>query len=91
MYKKLAITTLSLLLTTFTPAVAKAETVMEKIARTGVMTAGTSKDAIPFAYTNNQGKLVGYSVDMLNLIKEQLEKELGRKIKLQLAPQIASC
>ncbi len=84
MYTKLAaITTLSLLLTTFTPAVAKAETVMEKVARTGVLTAGTSKDAIPFAYTSNQGQLVGYSVDMLNLIKEQLEKELGKKIQLQ--------
>ncbi|BAZ67548.1 MAG: amino acid ABC transporter substrate-binding protein [Pelatocladus maniniholoensis HA4357-MV3] len=85
MYKNLAaITTLSFLLTTFTPAVAKAETVMEKVARTGVLTAGTSKDAIPFAYTSNQGQLVGYSVDMLNLIKEQLEKELGKKIQLQL-------
>lgn len=79
MFKNLAtITTLSLLLTTFIPAVAKAETVMEKVARTGVLAAGTSKDAIPFAYTNNQGQLVGYSVDMLNLIKEQLEKELGK-------------
>ncbi|NJL64676.1 MAG: amino acid ABC transporter substrate-binding protein [Methylacidiphilales bacterium] len=63
---------------------ASAETVMAQIKRTGVLTAGTSKDAIPFAYTNNKGQPVGYSVDMLVLIKEQLEKELGRKIQLKL-------
>ncbi|MEA5572193.1 amino acid ABC transporter substrate-binding protein [Calothrix sp. UHCC 0171] len=61
-----------------------AETVMAKIKRTGVLTAGTSKDAIPFAYTDKKGQSAGYSVDMLVLIKEQLEKELGRKIQLKL-------
>ncbi len=84
MYKKLAIATLSILFATLTPAIAQAETVMQKVARTGVLTAGTSKDAIPYAYANSKGQLVGYSVDMLNLIKEQLEKELGRKIQLKL-------
>ena len=57
---------------------------MEKVARTGVLTAGTSKDALPFAYADNEGQLVGYSVDMLTLIKQQLERELGRKIELKL-------
>jgi polar amino acid transport system substrate-binding protein len=56
---------------------------MEKVARTGVLTAGTSKDALPFAY-DNQGQLVGYSIDMLALIQQQLETELGKKIELQL-------
>ncbi|MTJ30854.1 amino acid ABC transporter substrate-binding protein [Aphanizomenon sp. UHCC 0183] len=66
------------------PGIAKAETVMEKVARTGVLTAGTSKDALPFAYSDSQGKLTGYSVDMLTLIQQQLEKELGKKITLKL-------
>jgi polar amino acid transport system substrate-binding protein len=57
---------------------------MEKVARTGVLTAGTSKDALPFAYSDSQGKLTGYSVDMLTLIQQQLEKELGKKITLKL-------
>ncbi|MFQ4141723.1 amino acid ABC transporter substrate-binding protein [Chlorogloeopsis sp. ULAP02] len=86
MYKKLIITTLSLLFATSAPSLAQAETVMQKVARTGVLTAGTSKDAIPFAYADGKGQLVGYSIDMLNLIKEQLEKELGRKIQLKLVP-----
>jgi polar amino acid transport system substrate-binding protein len=66
------------------PNVVAAETVMQKVARTGVLTAGTSRDALPFAYVDSQGKLNGYSVDMLSLIKEQLEKDLRKKIKLKL-------
>ncbi|QLE41959.1 amino acid ABC transporter substrate-binding protein [Nostoc sp. C052] len=84
MYKKIAIPILSLMFATLMPNVVAAETVMQKIARTGVLTAGTSRDALPFAYVDSKGKLNGYSVDMLTLIKEQLEKDLGKKIKLQL-------
>lgn len=61
-----------------------AQTVLEKIAKTGVLTAGTSKDAFPLAYADDKGQLVGYSVDMLQLIKGQLEKELKRPITLKL-------
>ncbi|MEM7554786.1 MAG: amino acid ABC transporter substrate-binding protein [Cyanobacteria bacterium P01_A01_bin.84] len=78
--------TVGLTLSTGLPSASAAETVMEKIKRTGVLTAGTSKDAIPFAYRNQKGELVGYSVDMLKLVKQQLEKELGKKIKLKLVP-----
>ncbi len=84
MFKKLAITALSLLLTAAIPTVASAETVMQKIKRTGILTAGTSKDAFPFAYRDKQGQLIGYSVDMLKLIQQQLEKELGKKVQLKL-------
>jgi polar amino acid transport system substrate-binding protein len=61
-----------------------AETVVEKITRTGTLTAGTSKDALPFAYRNDRGELVGYSVDILELMTRQLEKEYNREIDLEL-------
>lgn len=61
-----------------------AETVAEKIARTGKLTAGTSKDALPFAYRNEQGELVGYSIDILELITHQLEQEYQKEIELEL-------
>lgn len=83
-YRIIAPVIFSLILPTFIPSVARAETVMQKVARTGVLTGGTSRDALPFAYTDNQGKLIGYSVDMLTLIQKQLEKELGKKIQLKL-------
>ncbi|MEL6162332.1 MAG: amino acid ABC transporter substrate-binding protein [Cyanobacteria bacterium J06628_3] len=84
MSKKIAVAVLSLLLTAALPSVASAESVMQKVKRTGVLTAGTSKDAFPFAYKDKQGKLIGYSVDMLKLIQQQMEKELGKKIQLKL-------
>ena len=63
---------------------AVAETIADKIVRTQTLTAGTSKDALPFAYRNAQGELVGYSVDILELITKQLEQEYGQDIKLEL-------
>lgn len=81
---KLWLCIIPLLGTVFTSQVAIAETVIEKIARTRTLTVGTSKDAFPFAYANENSQLVGYSVDMLKLIQQQIEKELGNKIKLRL-------
>ena len=63
-----------------------AETVVEKIIRTGKLTAGTSKDALPFAYRDTKGELVGYSVDILELITAQLEAEYQQEIELELVP-----
>ena len=83
-YKNIAPVIFGLILSAIMPGVASAETVMEKVARTGVLTAGTSRDALPFAYSDSQGKLTGYSGDMLGLIQQQLEKETGKKIKLKL-------
>nr|WP_242039585.1 amino acid ABC transporter substrate-binding protein [Anabaena sphaerica] len=83
-YRNVAPVIFGLILPALMPGVAGAETVMQKVARTGVLTAGTSRDALPFAYADSQGKFTGYSVDMLTLIQKQLEKELGKKIKLKL-------
>jgi len=70
-----------LCLTTFSTH-AQAETVLEKIARTGQLNAGTRNDAVPFGYLNKQGKLEGYAVDLLSLIHKKLETKLNKKIKL---------
>ncbi|AFZ25388.1 amino acid ABC transporter substrate-binding protein, PAAT family [Cylindrospermum stagnale PCC 7417] len=84
MYKNIAAALFALTLPALIPQMAHSETVMQKVARTGVLKAGTSKDALPFAYVDSQGKLTGYSVDMLGIIQQQLEKELGKKIQLKL-------
>ena len=83
-FPKLFLYGVALLSTVLTTQIARAETVMEKVARTGVLTAGTSKDALPFAYANDEGQLEGYSVDMLTLIQKKLEQELAREIELKL-------
>jgi polar amino acid transport system substrate-binding protein len=84
-FNPLKIIASGILLALFVPLhSASAETVLEKVTKTGVLTAGTSKDAFPLAYANEKGQLVGYSVDMLQLIKGQIEKELKRPITLKL-------
>ncbi len=75
---------LSTLCTLLISSPAFASSVMDKVAKTGVLTAGTSKDAFPFAYKNNKRQLTGYSVDMLTLIQKQLEKQLKRPVKIEL-------
>ncbi|RMF25439.1 MAG: amino acid ABC transporter substrate-binding protein [Cyanobacteria bacterium J083] len=84
MYKHILTGLFTLSALTFIAAPTLAETVMEKVKRTGILTAGTSRDALPFAYENEEGKLVGYSIDMLKLIEARLEQELNQEITLQL-------
>jgi polar amino acid transport system substrate-binding protein len=82
--KKTVISLVSFGLLLWTTSSTYAETVVEKIERTGKLTAGTSKDALPFAYRNQEGELVGYSIDILDLIIKQLETELNKEIALEL-------
>jgi polar amino acid transport system substrate-binding protein len=63
---------------------ASAQTVLDKVAKTGILTAGTSKDAFPLAYADDKGQLMGYSVDMIQLVKAQIEKELKRPVTVKL-------
>ena len=84
MYRKIKIAFLTLLLSTTYQTPSWAGRVLDKIRQTGEITAGTRKDSIPFAYVNDKGEWVGYSVDVLELIRKQTEKELGKPIKLKL-------
>jgi len=60
-----------------------AETVLEKIGRTSVLTAGTRGSSIPFAFINEKNEWIGFSIDLLEAIRARLEKKLGKPIKLE--------
>ncbi len=60
-----------------------AETVLEKIKRTGVLTAGTRATSIPFAFVNEKNEWIGFSVDLLEAIRARLEKKLAKRIRLE--------
>jgi ABC-type amino acid transport substrate-binding protein len=60
-----------------------AETVLEKIRRTGVLTAGTRGISIPFAFISEKNEWIGFSIDLLEAIRARLEKKLGKPIKLE--------
>lgn len=83
MFKKLSLGFLCLALTLAFPLPILAETVIERVVRTGVLTVGTSTDQIPLSYVNDKGELVGYTIDYVTFLKKQLEEHLGREINLE--------
>ncbi len=59
-----------------------ADTIIENLALKGTLNVGTSFDLVPYAYVNPEGELEGYSIDLVKLIKAELEQELGKEIEL---------
>jgi polar amino acid transport system substrate-binding protein len=84
MFKRLALLGLSVGLSAVLAVPAWSGTILERIQKTGVITAGARKDAIPFGYVNEKGQWVGYSLDILELIRQEVEKKLGKPIKLKI-------
>jgi ABC-type amino acid transport substrate-binding protein len=61
-----------------------AETTLEKINRTGVLTIGTRTGSPPFAFVNKNNEWVGFSIDLVEqAVLPALDKKLGKKIKLE--------
>src|SRR5690606_29735564 len=58
------------------------ETTLERIARTGQFRVGMREDAAPFAYIDESGKHVGFSVDMAYLLAEKLAEYAGRPVEV---------
>ncbi len=65
-------------------ASAWAETTLEKIGRTGVMTVGTRTASPPFGFIDKQNEWVGFSIDLARLVQKAVEKKLNKPIKLEL-------
>ena len=84
MFKNLSGLFFAFCLITSYPLPSQAGRVLDRIRETGVITAGTRKDAVPFAYINDKNQWVGYSVDILEAIRQQAETQLGKPIKLKL-------
>jgi glutamate/aspartate transport system substrate-binding protein len=73
---------LALVLPAVTPAFA--ETTLEKIGRTGVLTIGTRTGSPPFAFVNKNNEWVGFSIDLVEqAVKPAIEKKLGKPIKVE--------
>jgi len=82
--KKLLITlTAVLLLVGFTAGPVLADQTMDLIKKTGKIKLGFREGSIPFAFVDPKvGKHVGFSVDMANLLAENLGKRFGKKIEI---------
>src|SRR3990172_8613111 len=80
--KKMLTLLVAIALGAVTPAMA--ETTLEKIARTGVLTIGARTGSPPFAFVDNQNQWVGFSIDLVEqLILPTLSKKVGKPVKLE--------
>lgn len=84
MIKKFALLACVLALTATYQPPSWAGKVLDRIRERGTITAGARKDAVPFGFIDQNGKWVGYSLDILELIRKQTEKQLGKPIQLKL-------
>ncbi|HSR12688.1 MAG TPA: transporter substrate-binding domain-containing protein [Thermodesulfobacteriota bacterium] len=66
------------------PAGAFAETTLEKINRTGVLTIGTRTGIPGFAFVNDKKEWVGFSIDLVEQgVAPAISKKLGKAIKVE--------
>jgi polar amino acid transport system substrate-binding protein len=59
--------------------------VLERVEASGVLRAGTRADVAPFAFLDQGGNPVGFSVDLLDEIRAALSERFGRTIALDLS------
>jgi ABC-type amino acid transport substrate-binding protein len=63
---------------------AQAETTLEKIDRTGILTIGTRTGSPPFAYVNPKNEWIGFSIDLVEqAIAPVISKKLNKPIKVE--------
>jgi polar amino acid transport system substrate-binding protein len=64
--------------------VSRAQTTLEKINQTGILTIGTRTGSPPFAYVNKANEWVGFSIDLVETaILPSISKKLNKQIKLE--------
>jgi ABC-type amino acid transport substrate-binding protein len=82
--KRILTVLLSLAMLLSAAAAAVAETTLEKINRTGVLTIGTRTGVPPFAYLNKNNEWVGFSIDLVEqAIVPEIAKKLGKSITVE--------
>jgi ABC-type amino acid transport substrate-binding protein len=63
---------------------ALAQSTLDKVKSTGVLTIGTRTGSPPFAYVNKSNEWVGFSIDLVEqLIVPALAKEVGKPVKIE--------
>jgi len=82
--KRILAALLSLAMALSFSAPAFAETTLEKINRTGVLTIGTRTGVSGFAFINKNNEWVGFSIDLVEqAIAPEISKKLGKPIRVE--------
>ncbi len=59
---------------------------LKKIRDSGIVRIGHRQNSPPFAFLNKSGKPVGYSLDLCEIIVEEISVELGKDVKVTYLP-----
>jgi glutamate/aspartate transport system substrate-binding protein len=60
---------------------------LEKIRSTGIITIGHRESSIPFSYYDKNEKVVGYGMDLCNVVADAVKAKLGlEKLEIKLVP-----
>jgi polar amino acid transport system substrate-binding protein len=62
------------------PIKSSAETLLEKIYRTGLLEVAIREDAVPFGYRDASNNLEGLCLDFIQLLREELKNKLSLKV-----------
>jgi len=82
--KSFAVALLAIVTVTFGAPAAPAQTSLEKIEKSGVMTIGTRTGSPPFGYVNKNNEWVGFSIDLVEqAILPLVAKKVGKQVKLE--------
>ncbi len=82
MLKRLSVIALGFVSLMVYPSTSLAETITERVARTGVLNVGVRTDLVPYTFVNDKQELTGYSVELIELIRQQLAIDLEREVKV---------
>jgi glutamate/aspartate transport system substrate-binding protein len=64
---------------------------LKKIKDTGIITIGHRESSIPFSFTDKDGKVMGYTIDLCLRIADAVKTRIGsRELEIKLAPITAS-
>ncbi len=82
--KRMLVVQLSLAIVLSFSALASAETTLEKVNRTGVLTIGTRTGLPGFAFIDKKNEWVGFSIDLVEqAIAPEISKKVGKAIKVE--------
>ena len=74
----------SIFLLGITVAPAATESTLERIKNSGVFTIGVRNASPPFSFINKQNERAGFSNDLAMLVHKNIEKKLGKTVKLEM-------
>lgn len=69
-----------------TSSIASAESVMDRIEKTGKVNMGHREGAVPFGFMNEKGEWIGFDMDLGTELHKALEAKLGKKIEYVKTP-----